>query len=242
MGGAVSAERLAGVESVRRALREQILAGDLAPGTWLSQVELAQQFGVSRTPLREALRMLQEEGLVDGASRRARVARFDLQDLESISSQRMLLSALATYVTVPLLTGPELATMRDRLVELDAAAAADDAASWRRADAAFHAAHYVHAPTRTFTEVRRLAERNALYQLVWQRHEPHRDAESQLEHTRILEACERHLALEASRHVARHHARIAITVLTHAMPEHDPSVVRGALQLVLGAPAPGPEG
>ena len=46
-------------------LRECVLDGTLTPGTKLSQVALAEQLGVSRTPLREVLRMLQEEGLVE---------------------------------------------------------------------------------------------------------------------------------------------------------------------------------
>ena len=228
----------AGLKAVHQALRHQILSGEIAPGAWLSQAQLAQRFGVSRTPLREALRMLQEEGLIDARSRRARVASFDLQDLEAIAAERMTLSALATLVTVPLLSPAELEAMHAAFSDLSAARAADDAQAWRAADAAFHTAHYVHAPSRMSTEVRRLAERNARYQLVWARHEPHRDAESELEHVRIMRACEQGFALEAARHVARHHARIAITVLTHAVPEHDPAVVRGALQLVLGHESP----
>lgn len=229
--------RQASLRAVHQALREQILSGEIAPGAWLSQAQLAQRFGVSRTPLREALRMLQEEGLIDARGRRARVATFDLQDLEAISAERMTLSSLATLVSVPLLSSAEIDDMRQAFSGLVNARAADDGTAWRAADVAFHTAHYVHAPPRISTEVRRLAERNALYQLVWRRHEPHRDGESELEHARILQACEAGHALEAARHVARHHARIAIMVLTHAAPEHDPTVVRGALQLLLGQEA-----
>ena len=61
-------------------LRELILNGNLVPGTKLSQVTLAEQLGVSRTPLREVLRMLQEEGLVAiEPNQRTRVAGLDPQ-------------------------------------------------------------------------------------------------------------------------------------------------------------------
>ena len=53
------------VDQVYLAVRERILAGDLAPGARLRQEELATELGVSRTPLREALRRLASEGLVD---------------------------------------------------------------------------------------------------------------------------------------------------------------------------------
>src|SRR5882724_597789 len=66
-------------------LRECILDGTLTPGTKLSQVSLARQLGISRTPLREVLRMLQEEGLVEiEPNQRTRVAGLDPQELDDV--------------------------------------------------------------------------------------------------------------------------------------------------------------
>jgi DNA-binding GntR family transcriptional regulator len=70
-------------------LRECVLDGTLTPGTKLSQVALADQLGVSRTPLREVLRMLQEEGLVEiEPNQRTRVAGLDPQELDEIYACR----------------------------------------------------------------------------------------------------------------------------------------------------------
>lgn len=234
-GGQARVKDKPDVGRIHKELREQILVGDIPAGTLLSQVELAESFGVSRTPLREALRMLQEEGLIQAENnRRARVATFHLDDLEAISGQRILLSALATYITVPHMDEGDYAAMASACAAMTAATDADDAAGWRTADAAFHAVHYSRAPQRLHNEVIRLAERNDLYRSVWLRDTPHTDQQTVIEHERILQACRQHNVLDAVHGIARHQARIAITVLTHSVPEHEPAIIRAALQLVLG--------
>jgi DNA-binding GntR family transcriptional regulator len=223
------------VGTIHKQLRERILAGHIPAGTVLSQVQLAESFGVSRTPLREALRMLQEEGLIQAESnRRARVATFELEDLAAIAAQRIMLSALSTYITVPHLDQADLAKLADAYQAMARATDAGDVAAWRAADAAFHAAHYCRAPVRLHQEVTRLAERNDLYRSVWLRDTPHQDQQTVIEHERILNACRERNVLEATHGIARHQARIAITVMTHAVPEREPTTIRAALQLVLG--------
>lgn len=230
-----ASSRSASVVAVHHALRQQILDGSIQSGAVLSQVELAERFGVSRTPLREALRMLQEEGLIDAKGRRARVAVFDLKDLEAISAQRILLTALASLVTVPGMGDGGLEALRRQMSEMRAATASGDVRAWKAADHAFHAQHCAGAPARIIQEVGRLAERNTLYQLVWLRDQPHRDPQTETEHERILAACQRRDATEVARNVARHQARIALTVMAQAAPEHNPAIIRAALQLALGA-------
>ena len=225
----------ASVGTVHQALRQQILDGEIPSGTVLSQVDLAERFGVSRTPLREALRMLQEEGLITTEGRRARVAVFDLRDLEAISAQRILLSALATTLTVPRLKAADMAQMREHMSEMSEATRQDDAKAWRTADRAFHAVTFAGAPPRIHRDIGRLAERNALYQIVWRRDQPHLDAQTEDEHASIIEACERQDVLEVARHIARHQARVALMVMAQTAPEHDPAIVRSALQLVIGS-------
>ena len=81
-------------------LRELIISGVLPPGTELKQAELARVFAVSRTPLREAFRMLQEEGLIAGEpNQRSRVLGFDPEELELLYAGRVALECLGVRLT-----------------------------------------------------------------------------------------------------------------------------------------------
>ena len=92
------AHNVASVESGRaaeqayRAIREQILAGDLPGGHWLREADLAREIGVSRTPVRESLRRLAAEGLVRYQQNRGmQVQSWRTKDLEEIFDLRTLL-------------------------------------------------------------------------------------------------------------------------------------------------------
>src|ERR1700727_4082035 len=77
------------------ALRRALINADLVPGAVVSQVQLAAQLNISRTPLREALRQLQSEGLLEGDfNRRLRVAPLSVDDLEQVAAMRIVLESL----------------------------------------------------------------------------------------------------------------------------------------------------
>ena len=96
-------------------LRRQILQGELAPGATFSQVQLSDQLGVSRTPLREAVRLLQMEGLLRAEPRRrVRVSPLSTEDFEDLYAIRIALESLAVRLTVPQLDQTELANTKLR--------------------------------------------------------------------------------------------------------------------------------
>ena len=77
-------------------IREAIVDGRLPPGQRLKEEELARELGISRTPVREALLILQTEGLVDAAPNRGAVVRsHDADDLEDLYQLRALLEGYA---------------------------------------------------------------------------------------------------------------------------------------------------
>lgn len=127
-------------------LRELILDGTIAPGTIISQVELARSLGVSRTPLREGLRRLQQEGLIEAEpNRRARVAAFDPADLEKVYTSRLLYEPLGLAVTVPRLSEADVATLDAELAAMRRHAGAREYPEWEAAHRRFHRALVVHA-------------------------------------------------------------------------------------------------
>src|SRR5580700_1837784 len=99
-------------EAVHDELRAAILRNELPAGMILNQVHVAERLGVSRTPLREAFRMLQREGLIEGESnKRMRVAGLSLAGLEDLYAMRILLEGLAIRLTVPRLSNAAISTL-----------------------------------------------------------------------------------------------------------------------------------
>src|SRR3954466_11288086 len=136
---AESAPRRDNVEQVYRRVREAMLEGEIAPGAVMSQVALADELGVSRTPLREALRMLQSEGLVDArANRRVTVRPISATDVEELVVMRVALETEAIRLSVERLRPEDIAGLEGRLAEMAHFAKAKDYARWQAPHMAFH--------------------------------------------------------------------------------------------------------
>ena len=107
------------VDAVHDRLRGAILRGESQPGEVLQQVPLAEELGVSRTPLREAFRLLQREGLLEGSPNRSyRVTSFSPRDLEELYVTFLPLQALAIRLTIPRLQSADIATMMGDLAQI----------------------------------------------------------------------------------------------------------------------------
>src|SRR3954463_15444131 len=120
-----------GTEAVYQRVREAILEGEIPPGATMSQVALAEELGISRTPLREALRMLQSEGLVDAErNRRVRVAPVSPQDLEELCVMRVTLEAEAIRLAVPRMAAEDLGRLEAWIAEMAHYAEAKDYRRW----------------------------------------------------------------------------------------------------------------
>lgn len=104
-----AASRIATQVSVADRIRTLILRRELRPGERLVQTELAEQFGVSRTPIREALYKLASDGLITFSPHKgASVADFSLSELEGIYSIRIAIEGYGAYLAAENITDPDI--------------------------------------------------------------------------------------------------------------------------------------
>ncbi|SLN71126.1 GntR family transcriptional regulator [Oceanibacterium hippocampi] len=125
------------VDLVADALRRRIIRGEMAPGSKLSQDKLAESFGVSRIPVREALRQLSAEGLVELHSHRsAMVCELDPEGMLELVAVAGSLEALAAERGVPLLSRADLDEMAALLARMKENVS--DPAEWYQDNMCFH--------------------------------------------------------------------------------------------------------
>jgi DNA-binding GntR family transcriptional regulator len=211
-------------------LRAAILRGDLAAGDELSQVRLARELGVSRTPLREALRMLISEGLVEGLpNRQLRVSGFSIEDMESLYAERILLEALAIRITVPRLSARDIGAMEGLLAQMAHHAAERDYDSWALPHQALHEAFVAEAGRRTAQVLRQLSEHAQRYRRAYTTQVDLAWSTGIADHRVIVDACKRRDAAAAARVLAEHLGHTALGVIELVEPGHDAFALRTAV-------------
>ncbi|MDH4158713.1 MAG: GntR family transcriptional regulator [Actinomycetota bacterium] len=126
-------------EAVLAELRRAIVSGQLKPGEQVLQDALAEQFGVSRVPLREALKILEGEGQVVYRPHRGYfVAELDVADLREVYLMRDLLESEAVRLAVPRLTAGDLRALTAAATDVDEADVLGDLVAMTAANRRFH--------------------------------------------------------------------------------------------------------
>lgn len=124
---------------VFKTLRQAILRGELKPGERLMEIHLANRLGVSRTPIREAIRKLELEGLVMMIPRRgAEVARITEKKVKDVLEVRRALDALTIQLACDRISEEELEALQMACEDFEQAITTKDAATIAKADVAFH--------------------------------------------------------------------------------------------------------
>lgn len=121
-------------------LKDEIISGRIAPGTLLDGGQIAREMGVSKTPVREAVLRLEQEGALEVTARRGiRVLPLNADDLQAIYQVITALEVEAVHLLA--LKNPskaELSPLFEQIVRMRVAAEAEDGEAWNRADEAFH--------------------------------------------------------------------------------------------------------
>lgn len=124
---------------VFKTLRQGILTGELKPGERLMEIHLANRLGVSRTPIREAIRKLELEGLVIMIPRRgAEVAQITEKNLQDVLEVRRELDAFAAKLACQRMNEEQRAELKEAEEAFETAVETKDATVIARADVAFH--------------------------------------------------------------------------------------------------------
>lgn len=140
-GGSLASNPL--FEEIVRRLRERILSGQLPPGAWIDEKVVAQEYGTSRTPVREALKQLAGEGLVVYELRRGcRVVEVALPELEELFPLLALLEGQAAYEAALHIKPKDLSDLDTLHEQLESCTAHQDRVGWLAADDEFHCTLY----------------------------------------------------------------------------------------------------
>lgn len=141
-------------EQVYDLLKNAILNGDIRPGERLLQDELAKRFGISRMPVRDALRLLEADKLVVSVPNKGvTVADFGAEELQDTFFVRSILEREAVKLAVPRITREDIAVLEGLLAEMDQCLAEKDLSKLTKLNYAFHSAIYNGVPSRRLLDM-----------------------------------------------------------------------------------------
>ena len=179
-------------DEVFNTLREKILKGVYKPGERLMEIHLADQLGVSRTPIREAIRMLELEGLVKMVPRKgAQVAKISKEDLQDVLEVRKALDTLSVKLACERITEDEIKLLNNEERDFEKALASKDVRDIAEADVAFH--DVIHSATkngRLKSMISNLAERIYRYRFEYIKQQSDGGKTLMLEHREIMRCIE----------------------------------------------------
>ncbi len=207
-------------------LRSQILEGHLKPGEWLRQERIAQEQGVSQMPVREALKQLATEGLVEHVPYRGvRVVEFSPEDVEDLYACRAFIEGMAARHAAAHITDVELAQMEALHHAMVRCDFPGELSEYRELNRRFHSLIFT-ASRRSYL-VRTLAQLWAAFPtMLWSNiprvavtSVPERDEPDLAEHAEIVAALMARDPERAERAV-RYHIETAGTTLHSAMDNH----------------------
>lgn len=214
-------------------IRSAILEGAFRPGSRVSQVKIAERLGLSRTPVREALRLIEKEGLVTSTKgRQIVISPTSMSDLDELYALRIKLDTTTVRTTVPLLTGADLDEMRASLEAMVSNEKPDAFNAYDTAHRQFHLVAIRGAGPRHVEYSARLNEHAERYRRLYTV-QANSYEQSRGEHLAIMAAAAEGDGDKVAYLLAEHYARIALTIVAQIEPSFEPSLVRSAMRIVM---------
>jgi DNA-binding GntR family transcriptional regulator len=216
-------------------LRNSILANILPPDRILSQVEVAGCLNVSRTPVREAFRMLQKEGLISAEPNyRCRVLGFDPEELELLYVSRVMNEGISAAITVEAMKDGDIDKLHALLAQMCKAEERQNFSEWIEKHRAFHQMLFSGAnpklQKRMYVDCHRSeryvynAQQSGLTDIF---------RRAAVEHKAILRACERRQSALVAALLIKHLADAGIEIIGALAPSWGPTTLRTAAGFML---------
>ncbi|MFD8079429.1 GntR family transcriptional regulator [Streptomyces sp. NPDC059718] len=205
----VRSQHIAGI------LREEILAGRLTPGTWLRQDEIAARLGTSRIPVREALRILESDGLTESfPNRGSRVPMLSLQEVNTYYRMRERLEPLTLVESLPHLADHQIERLESLQDEIENQG---DVNRFLLLDREFHMTTYAGCPSDHLLAItERLWNSTQHYRRAFMvLADPDRATIVNAEHRLILDAVRRRDPEDGERYLTGHIRRTRVQLTAH---------------------------
>ncbi|MBS1677072.1 MAG: GntR family transcriptional regulator [Actinobacteria bacterium] len=227
--------RNTGVTGLRDRLRDAIVAGEIPANAGRTQAQLAEFFDVSRTPLREALRMLELEHLIiREPNGRFRAADLSADEIEQLAVTAITLESAAVRLTVPDLTIADDARLEGLLAESLRLAEVGEWNAYEVPHRAFHMLLARNVGTMHTEQLNRGWDQSIRYRQAFGRvaNAAGRDSAPQREHREILDAALARDADATARLVALHHRRGMGEIATSLNPDYETSTLDKTIEII----------
>ena len=191
------------VDSAYSALRRDIVSGQIKPGDKLVEMALAERYGVSRTPIREALRRLEQDGLVQRVGRRLQVRQHRPDEILDIYDVRIVLEEAAARAAALRRTAVELSLLA-RAYDAMRGIREDDAAAQQRAGWAFHELIWAASHSTTLVDLLSRLQANLRRYPDATSGQPGRWRQSLADHARLVSAIRERRTADAAEITSAH--------------------------------------
>lgn len=223
------------VEYARDRLREGILTNRLKALDSFSQVQLAKELGISRTPLREAVRLLEYEGLTTVQfNRRVVVSGLTAEDLDSLYAQRITLETMALHSRIPKMDKEFLLQSRNRVMQMREAEETHNFEGWSRIHRDFHLGLVLGIGRRIDQQIQQCFDHAERYRRFYLGDSDENWRQGMEDHMSLQLACEAGDKTTAVRKLTKHYTCTAMGVLKKINPDFTPHLINAAIMMTRG--------